>query len=243
MAASVFTSDLATEFPTVKNPNDTAYIFAAMKVLPAGMMGLLVCGLFAATISSMDSGLNRNAGIFVRSFYQRVVKESSPKHLLIVGRIASGLFGLLIIFVAYFINELKGFDLFDTMMLFGSMIAIPYAIPLLWGIVYRKTPTWSGWSTVLIGFAVSLAIAYNYGGEANPKYIVDPAWFGDYFGFDGDLSKRELKDYLYFAPVFANVVICTTWFFLHFAVLQKLYRGTQTTSGQVLCSNGNSNRF
>lgn len=213
MAASVFSSDLATVFPEVKNPNDTAYIYAAMKVLPAGMMGLLVCGLFAATISSMDSGLNRNAGIFVRSFYQRVVKDPSPKHLLIVGRIASGLFGLLIILVAYFINELKGLDLFDAMMLFGGMIAIPYAVPLLWGIIYKKTPSWSGWSTVLIGFAVSLAISFNYGDEVAAKYFIDPAWFGNLFGFDGDMSTRELKDYLYFTPVFANVLICTSWFF------------------------------
>lgn len=213
MAASVFTSDLNAVFPNVKNPNDTAYIFAAMQVLPAGMMGLLVCGLFAATVSSMDSGLNRNAGIFVRSFYQRVVKEPSSKHLLIVGRIASAAFGLLIILVAYFINELEEIDLFDTMMLFGSMIAIPYAIPLLWGIVYKKTPQWSGWSTILIGFAISLAIAFNYGDDENVKYFIDPAWFGNLFGFEGDLSKRELKDYLYFAPVFANVIICTVWFF------------------------------
>ena len=160
MAASVFTSDLGDCVSnTSKTPTTLLTSYAAMKVLPAGMMGLLVCGLFAATISSMDSGLNRNAGIFVReAFTSEWLKSPSPKHLLIVGRIASGLFGLLIILVAYFINELKGFDLFDAMMLFGGMIAIPYAIPLLWGIVYRKTPTWSGWSTVLIGFAISLAI-------------------------------------------------------------------------------------
>ena len=343
MAASVFTSDLAAEFPGVKNPNDTAYIFAALQVLPQGMMGLLVCGLFAATISSMDSGLNRNAGIFVRSFYQRVVKDPSSKHLLLVGRIASGLFGLLIILVAVFINQLKGIDLFDAMMLFGSMIAIPYAIPLLWGIVYKKTPQWSGWSTILIGFLISFAIGYSYTptaidgvdagfdsgsiafkiseegssfetgseksdfvvGDNSPvivepgtkiyvgeslrgsgylmyspealqdrfgeqvselnakhllavrsknstwqfnngdgkgqgwidfapiagdrlltqvdfetgktsdvsKNLIDPEWFGQYFGNENTLSTRERKDYLYFVPVFVNVLICTAWFF------------------------------
>ena len=58
------------------------------------MMGLLICGLFAATISSMDSGLNRNAGIFIRSFYQRVIKVKSPTHLLVAGRIVSRCLGL-----------------------------------------------------------------------------------------------------------------------------------------------------
>jgi len=185
-----------------------------MQVLPQGMMGLLVCGLFAATISSMDSGLNRNAGIFVRSFYKRVVQDPSPKHLLIVGRLASAVFGVLIILIAIFINELKDIDLFDAMMLFGGMIAVPYAIPLMWGIIFKKTPPWSGWSTVLIGFAVSFALTYSWTIDEVKHYIIDPAWFGEWLGFEGEMSKREQKDYLYFAPVYSNVVICSVWFFL-----------------------------
>ena len=38
--------------------------------MPVGTVGLLVAGLFAATMSSMDSALNKTAGIFVRSVYQ-----------------------------------------------------------------------------------------------------------------------------------------------------------------------------
>ncbi len=213
MAARVFSPDLAVEFPAIEKPHEVAYVFAAMKVLPAGMMGLLVCGLFAATISSMDSGLNRNAGIFVRCFYQRVVKDPSPRHLLRVGQVASALFGVFIILIAIFINELKGFDLFDLMMMFSGMIAIPYAIPLMWGIIFKNTPSWSGWSTVLIGFSVSFALTYNWEVDGVKNYIIDPTWFGDWFGFEDEMSTREMKDYLYFAPIYANVVICSVWFF------------------------------
>ncbi len=229
MAASVLCPDLSVEYPNVKNPNDTAYIYAAAQVLPAGMMGLLVCGLFAATISSMDSGLNRNAGIFVRCFYKHVVKDPSPRHLLRVGQVASAVFGLLIILIAIFINELKGMNLFDAMMFFGGMIATPYAIPLLWGIIIKKTPPWSGWSTVLIGFVVSYAITQWIGTD----------WFSSMFGFEDELSKREVKDYLYFAPVFANVVICSAWFLfttlfyessseLHKARVEKFFTAMNT---------------
>ncbi|GAL20420.1 sodium-solute symporter putative [Vibrio maritimus] len=31
------------------------------------MVGLLIAAMFAATMSSMDSGLNRNSGIFVKT--------------------------------------------------------------------------------------------------------------------------------------------------------------------------------
>ena len=202
MAARVLSPDLSVEFPTLKNPAEASYIFAAMKVLPDGMMGLLVCGLFAATISSMDSGLNRNAGIFVRSFYQRVAKNSSPQHLLNVGRLASAVFGFLIILIAIFISQLKDLDLFNVMLLFSGLIAIPYVMPLLWGIIFKKTPPWSGWSTVVIGLTVSLTI----------KYFIDPAWFGEVFGFDSKMSSREVKDYFYFFSILTNVVICSCWF-------------------------------
>ncbi|MCM2369608.1 sodium:solute symporter family transporter [Aporhodopirellula aestuarii] len=202
MAARVLSPDLAVEFPTLKNPAEASYIFAAMNVLPIGMMGLLVCGLFAATISSMDSGLNRNAGIFVRCFYHRVKPESSSKHLLVVGQVMSGLFGVMIIVIAIYISKLEDLDLFNAMLLFSGLIAIPYVIPLVWGLILKNTPPWSGWSTVLIGLLVSLSI----------KYWIDPVWFSNMFGFDSEMSTRETNDYYYFFGIFANVVICSVWF-------------------------------
>ncbi|TWU46115.1 Sodium/glucose cotransporter [Rubripirellula tenax] len=202
MAARVLSPDLSVDFPTLKNPAEASYIFAAMKVLPVGMMGLLVCGLFAATISSMDSGLNRNAGIFVRCFYQRVRPNTSSKQLMVVGQIVSGLFGVMIIFIAIYISKLEDLDLFNAMLLFSGLIAIPYVIPLVWGMIIKNTPPWSGWSTVVIGLTVSLAI----------KNFIDPVWFGEMCSFDSEMSSRELNDYYYFFGIFANAVICSGWF-------------------------------
>ena len=202
MAARVLSPDLAVEFPMLKNPAEASYIFAAMNVLPVGMMGLLVCGLFAATISSMDSGLNRNAGIFVRCFYQRVRPNSSSRHLLFAGQVMSGLFGVIIIMIATYISKLEDLDLFNIMLLFSGLIAIPYVIPLVWGMIIKNTPPWSGWTTVVIGLLVSLAI----------KYYVDPRWFSELFGFDSEMSTREVNDYYYFFGILVNVVICSAWF-------------------------------
>lgn len=202
MAARILSPDLADQFPNLKNPAEASYIFAAMNVLPQGMMGLLVCGLFAATMSSMDSGLNRNAGIFVRCFYQHVAKDPSPGHLLVVGRVASAGFGILIILIAIFISNLKDMDLFNVMLTFSGLISLPLIIPLAWGCIIKKTPSWSGWSTVVLGLTVSMII----------KNVIDPAWFGDAFGFDSEMSKREVKDYFYFFGILTNVVLCSAWF-------------------------------
>ena len=60
--------------------------------------------------------------------------------------------------IAIFISKLKEMDLFNVMMMFSGLIAVPYMIPLLWGCVVKKTPSWSGWSTVLLGLIVSYFI-------------------------------------------------------------------------------------
>ena len=44
------------------------------------------------------------------------------------------------------------------------------------------------------------------------KYKIDPGWFGRIFGFEGEMSSREVKDYYFIVGVLANVIICSSWF-------------------------------
>jgi SSS family solute:Na+ symporter len=199
MAAAILQPDLAAEFPTLPNPQEGAYIYMGFAVLPAGMIGLLVCGLFAATMSSMDSGLNRNAGILVRNFYFPVLRRNAgDEELLWVGKISSFAFGLLIIGCALLVNRIEDFDLFEIMTLFGSLIAIPYAMPLVWGMFVKRVPAWAGWSTVVVGMVFSAYVKWG-----NPAALL---------GY-GDLEGRELSDFMYAVSGLGNVLIGTIWFF------------------------------
>ena len=49
---------------------DAIYLVFTENAMPVGTVGLLMAGLFAATMSSMDGSLNKASGIFVRSIYQ-----------------------------------------------------------------------------------------------------------------------------------------------------------------------------
>ncbi len=71
------------------------------------MVGLLVAAMFTATMSSMDSGLNRNSGIFVKNFYEPIVHKgtaSDEKELVTVSKITSAVFGIQLLFLSQFIN-------------------------------------------------------------------------------------------------------------------------------------------
>jgi Na+/proline symporter len=204
MAASIVHPDLGSLFPTLKNPAEGSFFAIAVATFPAGMLGLLVSGIFAATMSSMDSGLNKNAGIFVKNFYQPVLRPgASDRELLFTGKMTTITLGVGIILLAQSYSRLQGLSLFQLMLDFGILVALPQTLPLLLGVFIRRTPSWSGWSTVLVGFAVSWTT----------RNHLTLSWAMSAFGIEpGAVNSWEKQNWDQGVAVFANVVICTSWF-------------------------------
>lgn len=204
-AAIVFTDlDMQALFPELgEKAYEGAYVAMALETMPKGMIGILLCGIFAATMSSMDSGLNRNAGIFVKNFYRPVLnKDASEKHLLYAGKLVTSLFGTFVILAALMFKSLEGLPIFDLMLQFGALIALPYSIPLVLGMIFKRVPPWAAWSTVLIGFAVSYTT----------RNVIDPDQFRALVGMQEALTDTELKFYYYLASVLCNATVCSAWF-------------------------------
>ncbi len=204
MAASITHPDLGAVFPTLKNPAEGSFFAIAMATFPKGMLGLLVSGIFAATMSSMDSGLNKNAGIFVKNFYQPVLRPAATdRELLVTGKITTVSLGIIVILVAQSYSRLQDLSLFQLMLDFGILVALPQTLPLVLGIFIRRTPAWSGWSTVLIGFVVSWVT----------RHHLTLSWALETFGMGGsDLTTWEKQNWDQGVAVFSNVIICTAWF-------------------------------
>ncbi|GAB2648118.1 sodium:solute symporter family transporter [Vibrio panuliri] len=177
--------DLAAQYPEAgSKAGDFAYLYFVEQYMPAGMVGLLISAMFAATMSSMDSGLNRNSGIFVMNFYLPVLRpNATEKELMFVSKITSTVFGLAIILIALFINSLKGLSLFDTMMYVGALIGFPMTIPAFCGFFIKKTPDWAGWGTLVVGGFVSYYVGF----------IVTPDMIQSWFDLQ-PLTAREWSD-------------------------------------------------
>lgn len=142
------------------NPAEMSYIAVAAQCLPVGLLGLLVTGIISSTMSSMDSGLNRNAGIFVRSFYLPVVRPlASERELVLVGRLTTWGFGAMAIVMALFYSSWRDLGVFNLMMNFSALVATPYAVPLFWCLLIRRSPDWAAWSTIVICCAVGLIVS------------------------------------------------------------------------------------
>ena len=206
MAAAILYPDLSV-IPELKalgsKASDGAYVAIGLKTMPVGMIGLMAAAIFASTMDSMEPGLNKNAGIFVLNFYKPILrKQASDRECLVAGKIATVVFGVLVILAALMFERIQGVGLFDLMMLFSSMVAVPFLIPLIWGIVIKKTPSWSGWSTVLVGLGVSLYTS---------KYL-DMDLVRRVIGLDTPFTKREQDEAMFFTSLFLNVGVASLWF-------------------------------
>ena len=69
--------------------SDAAFSCLVAQYMPIGFKGIVVCGLLAALMSSLASLFNSSAALFVGDFYQKLRPQSSEKHLVVVGRIAT----------------------------------------------------------------------------------------------------------------------------------------------------------
>lgn len=187
-ASAILYPDAAAAYPELGNKAaDAVYLVFARNAMPVGTVGLLLAGLFAATMSSMDSALNKNSGIFVRSLYQpylaRRNKEVSDKTLLTISKGLSFGSGIFVILLALYFKSLKELSLFDLMMSLSAMIQVPILIPLILGLFIKKTPPWAPWITVLLGLGVSAFVKYGF----------TPQLFADFVGLD-PFTKREATD-------------------------------------------------
>lgn len=200
LAARVLYPDIGAQFPMLKNPAEASYVAIAMQTMPAGLLGLLVTGIFSTTMSSMDTGLNRNAGIFIKSVYQPLLRpHASEKELVFVGKIATIVFGLIVIGMALVYSSWKNVGLFKLMVNFGALVGIPYSVSLLWCLLIKRSPAWSGWSTVVVCLIASIMVSNGPGWD----------WFRSLVGAN---VADWMKVHDFVAAMTVNIIVGTVWF-------------------------------
>ena len=175
MYARLFLSDqvLAMSPDPLRAP-EYSYAVASAALLPNGMFSIMIVAMFAAAVSSMDTGLNRNSALIVRDLLPGVFRlfgwQRLPAHReVLAGRLATLACGVIIIGLALFYAAIEGVTLFDMMLQIVSMLMAPQTIPLLLFLVVRKTAWWAAISAIAAGFLPSII---NYAFDLNWSYQV-----------------------------------------------------------------------
>lgn len=206
MAATILHPNLAAEYPGLAQPHEAAFVSVALDVMPQGLLGLLLSAMLGATVTSMDAGLNKNVGICIRSLYRPVFQpNASEKHLLIAGKICTLVFGAIIIGFALLVNQYRHTNLFDFVNQLAANLLMPLALPLIYGLFYKRTPGWSAWSTALVAGAASWALG---------KFVT-PDMFQQWMGWTKPLTSDEATYLrLGITTLGGTVLVGTTWYFL-----------------------------
>ncbi len=203
-ATAILYPDAASQYPQLgSKASDAVYLVFARNVMPVGTVGLLLAGLFAATMSSMDSALNRNSGIFVKSIYLPLIAkgQADDAKMLKIGKFISLGSGLFVILIALFFSSLREMSLFDLMMSVSTMIQVPLLVPLFFGMIIRRTPNWAPWATVGFGLFVSWLM----------KDVVTPQVFANWLGM-GELTGREVGELRLILTIAAHLFLTAGFF-------------------------------
>jgi Na+/proline symporter len=132
----------------VGKPAESAYAFMAARLLPNGLMGVMIAAMFAATLSSMDAGLNEQAGIIVRNLIGRLRGALGRPALaagreVLVCRTITVVLGAFVIAMSLILSGQEDFPLFEAYFVVATTVGIPLGFPLLSGLWIRRLPTWS----------------------------------------------------------------------------------------------------
>ncbi|TCC88753.1 sodium transporter [Pedobacter frigiditerrae] len=142
--------------PDLQNP-EMAYVSICLKLLPQGIMGLMVAAMFAATMSVLSGEYNVTAGVLTKDIYQRVFKpNATDQQLLWVGRSMTLFLGVLITMGALFVGGFGG--AFEANKLFTGLFALPMTIPLILGVLLKRPSPVGAIATVVVGIITGLIL-------------------------------------------------------------------------------------
>jgi SSS family solute:Na+ symporter len=141
-------------------------------LMPAGLRGLFLAGLFGAIQSTVNAVLNSTATVFTLDIYKRLLRrEASDKHLVNVGVVSSIVILAVAIVLGRFIGHLGG-GLFIYIQLLYAFFAPPFAAAFLLGILWRRVNSSGALASVLFGFAFGIGIkVYLETGAAHPVWL------------------------------------------------------------------------
>ena len=134
---------------------DAAFPTLVAKLLPAGVKGLIVCGILAALMSSLASLFNSSSALFTIDFYQRFHPNTDPKKLVRIGQAAT----VVIVFLGIVwipVMRSMGDVLYNYLQEVQSVLAPGIAAAFLMGIVWKRATAEGGMWGLIAGLVIGI---------------------------------------------------------------------------------------
>src|SRR6478735_6673847 len=173
MGARIIFPDIAAVWPQFAAPEEASFVGLALMLLPHGLIGFVIAAILSATLRQASDGFNWLAATTTRDIYvplRRRLGRSAPseKHQMRIGQFTMLVIGVLGIVAAMFIARTGG--AFDFALKYYSLASPGFMMPVLLGMIYRKTPWWSGMASCIAAFAVAFGLLW---ANAFPTHVYE----------------------------------------------------------------------
>jgi solute:Na+ symporter, SSS family len=133
--------------------SNAAFPLLVVRLMPAGMQGVMVAAMLAALMSSLSAVFNSSSTIFTMDFYKEFQPNASEKHLVNVGRVATVLMVILSLAWIPFMNRISG-QLWIYLQSVQAYVSPPIAAVFLLGICWRRINGQGAITSLLAGFVL-----------------------------------------------------------------------------------------
>jgi len=111
-------------YPDLEVP-EAGYAMLILKLLPSGLLGLVLASLVAAFMSTVDTHINFGAAYMVNDLYRRfIMKKATEKHYVRASQISTVLMLLLAVVIAYNLDSVSDAWYYISMLTAGYGIVI-----------------------------------------------------------------------------------------------------------------------
>lgn len=116
---------------------ENAYIMVCKQVLPAGLLGLMLTGMYFSTSASANTALNVVSAVFTNDIYKGSVNpHANDKKLMFVARASSWFFGVFMILIALGVPYIGGIVEFTLSV--GAITGGPLLLPPIWSLFSKR---------------------------------------------------------------------------------------------------------
>jgi len=142
-------------FPDIAN-GDQVFPTLVTKVLPVGLIGLVLAGVISAIMSSVDSALNSSSTLLVIDFIKPIKKDVTEKDIVKYGRISTLIF---MVIAALWAPQIQNFTgLWDYLQQMFSIIVPPVAVIFLVGVFFKRGNGDGAFWTLVLGTLAGIGL-------------------------------------------------------------------------------------
>lgn len=122
--------------------------------LPTGVTGLIIAGILAAAMATLSGIMNSVATLASVDFYEKLVKNPTPKKSVLFAELATVATGLIGIAAALWLSRFNSHSLFDVSIELAGLLGGGFAGAYTLGMFTRR----ANWQGVAIGIAASTCL-------------------------------------------------------------------------------------